>query len=117
MSRRPRSSEAVAWIFMRLSGLALVFLALVHFAVTHIINDVVATDSDFVARRWENPAWRGFDWLLLALALAHGANGVRGIIDDSIQDPRWRRAVKVTVFGLAGGLFLLGTATVVAYAP
>ena len=78
---------------MRLSGLALVFLALIHFAVTHIINDVVETDYDFVAHRWENPLWRIFDWLLLALALAHGLNGLRWIVGDYVRRPGLRRLV------------------------
>lgn len=113
--RRLRSSEATSWVFMRISGLTLVFLSLVHFAITHIINDVVATDSDFVARRWDNPAWRGFDWFLLALALAHGGNGVRVVIDDYVHRPRVRVALKTVVFGLAAALFILGTTTVVAF--
>jgi len=69
---RKRSAEAWSWAFMRISGLVLVFLALVHFSITHIVNDVVDTDYDFVAERWHNPLWRLFDWLLLVLALGHG---------------------------------------------
>lgn len=100
---------------MRLSGLALVFLSLVHFAITHIVNDVVATDSDFVADRWENPLWRLFDWLLLSLALTHGLNGVRVVIDDYVHNGSVRRIVKGLLFGLVAALFLLGTFTVVTF--
>ncbi len=113
--RRPRSNEAWSWFFMRLSGLALVFLALVHFSVTHIINDVVDTDYDFVADRWRNPLWRIFDWLLLALALSHGLNGLRWIIGDYVRRPRLRRLVLVLLFGLTGLLFLAGTITIVTF--
>ncbi len=73
---------------MRVSGLILIFLALTHFAITHIVNDVVETDAEFVGERWDNPLWRLFDWALLALALLHGVNGVRWSIDDYVTPPR-----------------------------
>jgi succinate dehydrogenase / fumarate reductase membrane anchor subunit len=89
----------------------------VHFTLTHIVTDVVDTDYRFVARRWDNPAWRVFDWLLLALALAHGLNGLRWIIDDYVRAPGRRRAVKVLVYGLTAVLFALGTLTVLTFDP
>jgi succinate dehydrogenase / fumarate reductase membrane anchor subunit len=113
--RRGRSAEAWSWIFMRVSGLVLLFLALLHFAITHILNDVVATDHDFVSRRWERPAWRIFDWLLLALALTHGLNGLRWIVDDYVRSPGARRATKGVLYGVTGALFALGTFTIVTF--
>jgi succinate dehydrogenase / fumarate reductase membrane anchor subunit len=112
---RLRSAEAKSWVFMRLSGLALVFLALVHFAITHIVNDVVETDYDFVAERWHNPAWRLFDWLLLVLALSHGLNGLRWIVDDYVRRPRARKAVKALLYGLTSALVVVGTLTILAF--
>lgn len=112
---RKRSAEAWSWIFMRLSGLALVLLALVHFAITHIVNDVAHTDYDFVAERWHNPAWRLFDWLLLVLALAHGVNGLRWIVDDYVRRPGRRRLVKGALYGLTGALVVVGTLTILAF--
>ncbi len=100
---------------MRLSGLALVFLALVHFSITHIINDVVETDYDFVAERWHNPLWRLFDWLLLVLALGHGVNGLRWIIDDYVRRPGTRKAARGVLFGLTGVLVIVGTLTILAF--
>ncbi len=112
---RTRSAEAWSWIFMRLSGLALVFLALIHFTITHIVNDVVETDYDFVAERWHNPAWRLFDWLLLVLALGHGVNGLRWIVDDFVRSPGRRKAVKAVLYGLTGVLVIVGTFTILAF--
>jgi succinate dehydrogenase / fumarate reductase membrane anchor subunit len=112
---RRRSAEAWSWAFMRLSGLALVFLALIHFTVTHIVNDVAHTDYDFVAERWHNPAWRFFDWLLLVLALGHGANGLRWIVDDYVRAPGPRRAVKGVLYGLAAAMAIVGTLTILAF--
>jgi succinate dehydrogenase / fumarate reductase membrane anchor subunit len=113
--RAGRSFEAWSWLFMRLSGLALVFLALVHFTLTHIATDVVDTNYRFVARRWDNPAWRLFDWLLLALALAHGLNGLRWIVDDYVRSPAPRKAVKTVVYGLTAALMVLGTLSILAF--
>jgi succinate dehydrogenase membrane anchor subunit len=100
---------------MRLSGLALVFLALIHFTITHIANDVVSTDHAFVAERWDNPLWRLFDWSLLALALAHGLTGLRRIIDDYVRRPSVRRITTVALIGVSGALFALGTFTIVSF--
>jgi len=113
--RKGRSGEAWTWLFMRISGVVLVVLSLLHFALTHIVNDVVDTNSAFVTRRWGNPLWRLFDWSLLALALAHGLNGLRWIIDDYVRAPRARRLVKIAVFGVTGALFAAGTLTIVSF--
>jgi succinate dehydrogenase / fumarate reductase membrane anchor subunit len=110
-----RSFEAKAWLFMRISGVALVVLALLHFAITHITNDVADTGSAFVARRWHNPLWRAFDWLLLALALVHGLNGVRWIVDDYVRGTRARRVTFAVVACVSLALFALGTFTIVTY--
>ncbi len=114
-SRSHSRVEGRSWLFMRLSGLALVVLSLVHFAITHIVNDVMETDFAFVAGRWRNPGWRVFDWLLLALALAHGLNGLRGIVGDYVRSVRSRRVIMTGLIALSGSLFLLGTATIVGF--
>jgi len=110
-----RGPEARSWLFMRLSGLVLVVLALLHFALTHIVNDVVETDFEFVAGRWASPFWRTFDWLLLALALLHGLNGVRTIVGDYVASRRARAMLMAGIGGLSGALFLLGTLTIVGF--
>ena len=115
-SRRPKHNfETWSWFFMRVSGLVLLFIALTHFAVTHIINDVVETDVTFVAERWDNPLWRLNDWLLLALALGHGLNGVRWQIDDYIRARTTRAAVKAVLYTVTGVLFVYGTFTIVTF--
>lgn len=108
-------AEAKSWAFMRLSGLLLLFFALVHFAITHVVNDVMETDYDFVAERWRNPAWRVFDWMLLVLALSHGVNGLRWIVDDYVRHPGRRKAVKGFLYGLTGVLLVVGTLTILAF--
>jgi succinate dehydrogenase / fumarate reductase membrane anchor subunit len=116
--RRPRQNfETWSWFFMRVSGLVLLFLALLHFSITHILNDVADTDARFVAQRWDNPMWRVFDWALLALALAHGLNGLRWIIDDYVRVPAKRAAVKAVLYTVTGALFAYGTFTILSYRP
>jgi succinate dehydrogenase / fumarate reductase membrane anchor subunit len=116
VSPRPRPNfETWSWFFMRISGLALLFLALTHFALTHIVNDVVETDHRFVAERWDNPLWRLFDWALLFLALLHGLNGLRWIIDDYVRTPARRAAVKAVLYSVSFGLLGLGTLTIVTF--
>jgi succinate dehydrogenase / fumarate reductase membrane anchor subunit len=114
--RRPRQNfETWSWFFMRVSGLVLVFLSLLHFAITHIINDVIETDAAFVAARWENPLWRLFDLSLLYLAMVHGLNGVRWSIDDYIRSQRARAAVKAVLYTVSGALLVYGTITIVTF--
>lgn len=116
LTRKPKSNfETWSWYAMRVSGLILLFLALSHFAITHIINDVVETDSEFVADRWANPLWRLFDWALLALALAHGVNGVRWSIDDYVTKPGRRAGLKALLYPVTGILFLYGTLVIVTF--
>ena len=116
IGRRPRQNfETWSWFFMRVSGLVLLFLALTHFAITHIVNDVVDTDTHFVERRWDNPLWRMFDWVLLALALAHGLNGLRWIIDDYVRAPAARATVKAVLYTVSLSLFAYGTFTIVTF--
>ena len=89
LTRKPKANfETWSWYFMRVSGLILMFLALTHFAITHIINDVVETDAEFVAERWDNPLWRLFDWALLArLAQVHARLCLA--IANAPEPPRW----------------------------
>lgn len=100
---------------MRISGLVLFFLALVHFLITHILHDVTTTNIAFVTQRWANPFWRVFDWLLLALGLLHGTNGLRFIMDDYVRSPRSRVVAKSIVYGISGLMFVIGTLTIVTF--
>lgn len=97
---RPRAVsgnfELYSWFFMRVSGVLLLFLALGHLVVMHIINTVDDISYAFVAARWASPFWRVYDLLLLWLALLHGLNGLRVVLDDYVSRPGWR------VFSLAG---------------
>ena len=75
--------EKYAWLFMRFSGVVLVFLALGHLFIMLMWQDgVYRIDFNYVAQRWASPFWQTWDLLLLWLAQLHGGNGMRTIIAD-----------------------------------
>jgi succinate dehydrogenase / fumarate reductase, membrane anchor subunit len=116
--RRPSSVEVWWWFFMRISGVILVFLVLIHVYVMHLIEDgVERVTFAFVAERWDNVGWKTFDWLMLFLGLLHGSNGLRIVIDDYIHRPGVRTAIKGALYGLVAVLMIMGTAVVVTFDP
>lgn len=107
-----QSFQLRQWLFMRVSGVILLFLALGHLAVQHVFNSVVDLDYDFVAARWSSTFWRTWDWLLLVLAIAHGANGARVLVEDYVRSPR-RRLLTLGLLGTVAAVTIaLGTVVV-----
>lgn len=112
----PARSEVWTWFFMRLSGLVLVFLVLGHMAIMHVLDGgVEKVNFAFVAARWTGAFWRSYDWLLLALALLHGAIGARVVIRDHIHGTRWAKLAVVTLYSITALLLLLGTVVIVTF--
>ncbi|WP_328352134.1 succinate dehydrogenase hydrophobic membrane anchor subunit [Mycobacterium sp. NBC_00419] len=75
--------EKYAWLFMRFSGVVLIFLALGHLFIGLMWDGgVYRIDFNYVAQRWASPFWQTWDLLLLWLAQLHGGNGMRTIISD-----------------------------------
>jgi len=116
---RPAGSrlELWSWYYFRVSGVLLLLLAFGHLAIMHIVNNVDAIDYHFVAERWRTVGWRVYDWLLLFLALTHGQNGLRIIIDDYLHRAPWRAAAHTANWFLLALFLLLGTATIVTFQP
>ena len=109
--------EVWSWYYFRISGLLLVFLALGHLVIMHVANSVDVIDYDWVAGRWASAGWRIYDWLLLALALSHGMNGLRVVLDDYIHARRWRFLALTALWSLFVFMLALGTWTVVTFQP
>lgn len=78
--------ERYAYLFMRLSGIGLLFLAVGHVLIQLILNDVHNLTLEFVRVQWSSWGWRAYDSLLLILAVPHGYNGLRNILEDYIHD-------------------------------
>lgn len=112
-----RSSALLGWAVLRASGVAMLALALGHLFVMHYLRAPAETSADFVAERWSNALWLGFDWLLLVAALLHGSVGVQAVLTDVVR-PRRARALAGRVVVAAGVLFAaVGTAAILAYDP
>ena len=111
-----RGGEFWSWLFMRISAIVLLFLAVGHVLIMHIpAGGVSRVDFSFVATRWDNPLWRTWDWMLLTLALIHGINGLRVITLDYVRKPGLRVALNFTYYVLGFALFVLGTIIVVTF--
>lgn len=114
--RRPSQFEVWAWFFMRISGIILLFLVLIHLFVMHVQGSgVERVNFAFVADRWDNVGWKTFDWVMLFLALLHGTNGIRIITDDYVHRPGLRTALKATLYTVTGILLIMGTAVLVTF--
>jgi succinate dehydrogenase / fumarate reductase membrane anchor subunit len=110
--------ELWAWLFMRISGLLLLILAVGHVLIMHLPDGGVSRiDFGFVATRWESPLWQTWDWMLLSLALIHGINGLRNITLDHVERTGVRFAANMFFYVLGFVLFVLGTIIVVTFDP
>jgi len=112
-------SERFWWYFMRFSGLALVFLALGHMFIMHVLVELTGGEIDFafVQSRWGTPFWRIYDLLLLVLAFMHGVNGARIVVSDYIANRTARSLVIGILLVLAGIWLVLGIAVIAFFDP
>ncbi len=116
--RSPSKAEVWWWFFMRLSGIVLLFLVLIHLYIMHLVDSgVERVNFDFVAERWDNVGWKTFDWVLLVLALLHGVNGLRVIINDYVHRPAVRTTIKGILYTVTTILMIMGTAVVITFDP
>ena len=112
----PTNWEVWSWFFMRISGLLLVFLLLGHMAIMHVFGGGVdRIDFDFVAARWDGFFWRTYDWMLLFLALLHGGNGARIMIEDYFRKDGLRVFLKAGLYAVTFILFTIGTFVILTF--
>jgi succinate dehydrogenase / fumarate reductase membrane anchor subunit len=111
--------ERFWWFFMRLSGLALVILALGHMFIMHVLVEMTGGEIDFafVQSRWGTPFWRIYDLLLLVLAFVHGANGARIVVADYVANRTARSLVTGALLLLAAIWLVLGMAVIAFFDP
>jgi succinate dehydrogenase / fumarate reductase, membrane anchor subunit len=113
-----KSGEFWWWMFMRVSGIILLFLAVGHVLIMHVFGGgIERVNFQFVAVRWQSPFWRTWDWLMLSLALIHGINGLRVVTLDYVRRAGVRIAVNgfFTISGIT--LFTLGSIVVFTFNP
>ena len=109
--------ELFSWYFFRISGVILLFLVIIHLLLMHVTTDVSQTVYDYVAARYQNPFWRVYDLVLETLALLHGLNGLRILIDDNVRSRGWRLAAQSTVWTIALVFWLMGMMTIITFQP
>ena len=115
---RPESGlELYAWLFMRVSGIVLLFMALGHLLIMHVINNVDVINYQFVVRRYATPFWRTYDLIMLWLALIHGVNGVRTLVDDYISARGWRVASLASLYVVSFIILALGSLIILTFQP
>lgn len=107
--------ETFSWYFFRISGIALVFLAIIHLFLNHVTTDVSCTSYQLVSIRYANPFWRLYDWLLLTLALLHGMNGLRIVVDDYVRSRGWRLTLQSLLAVMTLAFLMLGTLTLIIF--
>lgn len=118
-TRSARSNyELYSWLFMRISGLVLVFLVLGHLFIMNILDGgVQRINFGFVAGRWSSPFWQIWDLLQLWLAMIHGGNGLRTIINDYAERDKTRFWLKSLLYVAVVFILLLGTLVIFTFDP
>ena len=120
---RPRPAEPGferwMWYFTRISGLLLVILAMGHMGIMHVLVQLTGQQINFafVLQRWGNPFWRGYDLLLLVLALVHGVNGARIIVGDYIERGGLRTLLIGILLAVSFVWLLLGIFVILTFNP
>lgn len=110
--------ERLGWIFMRVSGVILIGLIFTHLTVNLMQpGGVKAIDFAFVAGKLADPFWQWFDVSMLWLALIHGTNGMRVVVDDYVSRPRLKKVLQTSLFISAAVLITLGTLVVFTLDP
>ena len=119
--RRPNAMpnfEKYAWMFMRFSGVVLVFLVLGHLFIGLMWeNGVYRIDFNYVAQRWASPVWQIWDLVMLWLAQLHGGNGMRTIINDYARKYSTRFWLNTLLAVSMLIVLIVGTYTLITFNP
>lgn len=118
---RPRSLggnfELWSWFFMRISGIVLLVMVLLHFAIMHVFTPIEQVNFAFVAARYATPFWRVYDLVVLLLALIHGMNGVRVVSDDLFHSKGWRLVIVSLIYLVSFIFVALGALVIFTFNP
>jgi succinate dehydrogenase / fumarate reductase membrane anchor subunit len=117
-TRRGVNLEKWGWLFMRASGVVLVVLIFGHLFINLMVGEGIhALDFAFIAGKFATPFWQWWDVIMLWLALIHGANGMRTIVNDYVSHRTVRRVLQWALGLSAAFLIVLGTLVVFAFDP
>jgi succinate dehydrogenase / fumarate reductase membrane anchor subunit len=117
-SRKAANWEKYGWLFMRISGPLLIVLIFTHLMVNLVLGDgIKAINFAFVAGKWADPFWQYWDLAMLWLAMIHGTNGMRTIVNDYTDRVLVRKMLTTTLWAVCGLLILLGTLVIFTFDP
>jgi succinate dehydrogenase / fumarate reductase membrane anchor subunit len=117
-NRKSAQREKLAWLFMRASGVVLIFLVFGHLYINLFTGDgIKAIDFAFVAGKWANPFWQVWDTTMLWLALIHGTNGMRTLVNDYSERENVRKILVVSLWTVCILLIILGTLVTTTFDP
>jgi succinate dehydrogenase / fumarate reductase, membrane anchor subunit len=115
--RRGFNLEKWGWLYMRASGVLLIVLIFGHLFVNLVAGEgIKAIDFAFVAGKYATPFWKWWDVVMLWLALIHGSNGMRTLVND-YASPKAGRVLKGAIGVASIVLILLGTLVVFTFDP
>jgi succinate dehydrogenase / fumarate reductase membrane anchor subunit len=110
--------EKYGWIYMRASGVLLIILIFGHLFVNLVLGEgIKAIDFAFVAGKYASPFWQIWDVVMLWLAMIHGSNGMRTIVNDYANNRTIRRILLGAIAVAAVVLIVLGTLVVFTFDP
>ncbi|KGM13347.1 succinate dehydrogenase hydrophobic membrane anchor subunit [Cellulomonas bogoriensis] len=110
--------ELYGWLFMRASGVLLLILIFGHLFVNLMTGDgIQQIDFAFVAGKLSSPFWQTWDLLMLWLAMIHGTNGVRTIINDYAERIGTRVVLKSALYLAFTITVTLGTLVIFTFDP
>lgn len=114
------SFEYIMWIFMRISGIALILLALTGVAGAFVMgartqmdlstlirwtffpnpNHVINSDIPDITLGWATAYWQIMQMLIIFFAATHGYNGLRVVIEDFLGESYLRPLLRGLIFSL-----------------
>lgn len=89
--------ERYAYLFMRMSGLVLMILAVGHMIIQHVLNSSGNLTLIFVAEQWNSWGWKAYDIFLLIFAISHGINGLRNVLADYIHSASLMKTINIVL--------------------
>ena len=103
---------------MRLSGVVLLVLVFGHLFVNLVTGEgIKGVDFAFVAGKWASPFWQVWDLTMLWLAMLHGTNGVRTIVNDYADRDATRFWFKALLYTSFVVVVALGTLVIFTFDP
>jgi succinate dehydrogenase / fumarate reductase membrane anchor subunit len=110
--------EYIMWIFTRLSGLALIVLALIGVISALLMgartqmdlgtlmrwtffpnpNHVISSNIPDITLGWANGFWQVMQMLLIVFGVTHGFNGLRVVVEDFTGPSFWQPVLRGLVF-------------------